>query len=122
MGPQNGARMGTPRPLVGGTADANGDDAFGVAIKGYEHYPCLRKLDRLLAGNEDPGGRIADAAATLTWVAQSVGLIGTAQFAYDRTNFQFVGNVSLLGFGSVAFTPPVRWRLMLSELNQSSSK
>jgi ATP-dependent DNA helicase DinG len=42
-----------------------------VALKGYEHYPCLRKLDRLLAEGETPPVPLADVAATVAWVAQS---------------------------------------------------
>jgi len=44
-----------------------------VALKGYEHYPCLRKLDRFVAELEDASGErpIAVAASMLAWIAQS---------------------------------------------------
>lgn len=43
-----------------------------VALKGYEHYPCLRKIDRLLSSTEDADEeRIANLAALVAWVAQS---------------------------------------------------
>jgi ATP-dependent DNA helicase DinG len=42
-----------------------------VALKGYEHYPCLRKLDRYLGEGETPPVPVADIAATIAWVAQS---------------------------------------------------
>lgn len=42
-----------------------------VALKGYEHYPCMRKLDRYLGDAEKPPAPLADVAATITWVAQS---------------------------------------------------
>lgn len=44
-----------------------------AALKGYEHYPCLRKLERFageLDDTSDPD-RVALAAALLAWVSQS---------------------------------------------------
>ncbi len=54
-------------------AEAMGVDLRWVALKGYDHYPCLRKLERL-AGELDESAcadRIASVAALLAWVAQS---------------------------------------------------
>ncbi|MGV8084039.1 MAG: helicase C-terminal domain-containing protein [Coriobacteriia bacterium] len=43
-----------------------------VALKGYEHYPCLRKLERYAAEPAEPDAeKIATLAALLAWVAQS---------------------------------------------------
>lgn len=43
-----------------------------VALKGYEHYICLRKLERFASALEDSGSDVAGAvAALLTWVSQS---------------------------------------------------
>jgi ATP-dependent DNA helicase DinG len=51
-------------------ADAIGEDLRYSALKGYEHYVCLRKLQRLL---DDPGDAATAAAVAmlLAWVAQS---------------------------------------------------
>ena len=42
-----------------------------VALKGYEHYPCMRKVDRLLDGTAAATISLADIAATVAWTAQS---------------------------------------------------
>ncbi|MDO8963572.1 MAG: helicase C-terminal domain-containing protein [Coriobacteriia bacterium] len=42
-----------------------------VALKGYEHYPCLRKLDRMLAADGSAVDEVANLAALVAWVAQS---------------------------------------------------
>ncbi len=43
-----------------------------VALKGYEHYPCLRKIERILGSGEDVDEeRLANIAALSAWVAQS---------------------------------------------------
>ncbi len=44
-----------------------------VALKGYEHYPCLRKMDRFVSALDDTADqrRIVTVAALLSWVAQS---------------------------------------------------
>jgi ATP-dependent DNA helicase DinG len=52
---------------------ALGDGLRYVALKGYEHYPCLRKLERYAgelgeSGDED---KITTVAALLAWSAQS---------------------------------------------------
>ena len=52
-------------------AQLDGGLAF-VALKGYEHYPCLRKLDRHLATMEDAdAGTLAATCGLVSWVAQS---------------------------------------------------
>ena len=54
------------------------DEAMGgglryVSLKGYDHYPCLRKLQRFSDELDDTADeeRIATVAAVLAWVAQS---------------------------------------------------
>jgi ATP-dependent DNA helicase DinG len=42
-----------------------------VGLKGYEHYPCLRKIDRRAAEDELPAGDVAHLAALVAWIAQS---------------------------------------------------
>ena len=43
-----------------------------VALKGYEHYPCLRKLDRLVATLDDESPEaLVTVASLLAWIAQS---------------------------------------------------
>lgn len=43
-----------------------------VALKGYDHYPCLRKIDRLIVSSDDADEeRVAVLAALVAWVAQS---------------------------------------------------
>ena len=52
--------------------EALGGELRYVALKGYDHYPCLRKLERyaseLVNSDED---RIASVAALYSWAAQS---------------------------------------------------
>jgi ATP-dependent DNA helicase DinG len=51
-------------------AELEGGLAY-AALKGYEHYPCLRKLRRALGRDDlEPRG-VADLAAVLAWVAQT---------------------------------------------------
>ena len=53
---------------------ALGGELRYVALKGYEHYPCLRKLERYGSELAETGAdedRIATAAALYAWVAQS---------------------------------------------------
>ena len=52
-------------------AAALGGELRYVALKGYEHYPCLRKIDRQLEQDELAGEEVANLAALLAWVAQS---------------------------------------------------
>jgi ATP-dependent DNA helicase DinG len=52
-------------------AAAMGDELRYVALKGYEHYPCLRKIDRRLGEDGLPAEEVANVAAVLAWVAQS---------------------------------------------------
>jgi ATP-dependent DNA helicase DinG len=42
-----------------------------VALKGYEHYPCLRKIDRHMGDDGLSGEEVANLAALVAWVAQS---------------------------------------------------
>jgi len=42
-----------------------------VALKGYEHYPCLRKIDRRMAEDGLPACEAANLAALVAWVASS---------------------------------------------------
>jgi ATP-dependent DNA helicase DinG len=42
-----------------------------VALKGYGHYPCLRKLDRYVRGDDGDERSPATAATLLSWVAQT---------------------------------------------------
>lgn len=44
-----------------------------VALKGYEHYPCLRKLDQFAAALDETAeeGTIVTVAALLAWIAQT---------------------------------------------------
>jgi ATP-dependent DNA helicase DinG len=43
-----------------------------VGLKGYEHYPCLRKVDRILSSSDDADPeRLANIAALAAWIAQS---------------------------------------------------
>ena len=52
--------------------DALGESVRFVSLKGYEHYLCLRKLDRVSAAldDEDPAA-VGAVAALLSWVSQS---------------------------------------------------
>jgi ATP-dependent DNA helicase DinG len=53
-------------------SEALGGKLRFVALKGYEHYPCLRKIDRLLSDTADVDEeRLANTAALAAWVAQS---------------------------------------------------
>jgi ATP-dependent DNA helicase DinG len=52
-------------------AAALGGELRYVALKGYEHYPCLRKIDRRLEDDELAPEEVANVAALLAWVAQS---------------------------------------------------
>jgi ATP-dependent DNA helicase DinG len=52
-------------------AAAMGGKLRYVALKGYEHYPCLRKIDRRLAEDELPADDVASLAALVSWTAQS---------------------------------------------------
>jgi ATP-dependent DNA helicase DinG len=52
--------------------DALDDDLRYVALKGYDHYPCLRKLDRYAADLDGAEERVVvTLAALLSWVGQS---------------------------------------------------
>jgi ATP-dependent DNA helicase DinG len=54
--------------------EALGGSLRYVALKGYDHYPCLRKLERYAQELGEAGAdeeRIATVAALLAWVAQS---------------------------------------------------
>ncbi|MDY0088117.1 MAG: helicase C-terminal domain-containing protein [Coriobacteriia bacterium] len=52
--------------------DALGEPLRYVALKGYEHYLCLRKLDRFAAGlGADDVASVGAVAALLSWVAES---------------------------------------------------
>lgn len=42
-----------------------------VALKGYEHYPCLRKIDRRMAESALPADELANLAALIAWIASS---------------------------------------------------
>lgn len=42
-----------------------------VALKGYEHYPCLRKIDRRMAEDDLPPDELANLAALVAWIAGS---------------------------------------------------
>lgn len=42
-----------------------------VALKGYEHYPCLRKVDRRMAEDDLAPEDVASLAALVSWTAQS---------------------------------------------------
>jgi ATP-dependent DNA helicase DinG len=42
-----------------------------VGLKGYEHYPCLRKIDRRTEDDDLPVEEVANLAALVAWVAQS---------------------------------------------------
>jgi ATP-dependent DNA helicase DinG len=53
-------------------SEAMGGTLRYVALKGYEHYPCLRKIDRLLSQSDDLDEEtLANLAALVAWVAQS---------------------------------------------------
>lgn len=52
-------------------AQALGGKLHYVALKGYEHYPCLRKVDRRLSADELAPEELANLAALAAWVAQS---------------------------------------------------
>ena len=51
--------------------------AFGgrlryLALKGYEHYPCLRKIDRMLTTSDDlDEATLANLAALAAWISQT---------------------------------------------------
>lgn len=56
------------------SALAEDDELRYVALKGYDHYPCLRKLDRYageLGALESDAERVGVVAALMAWVAQS---------------------------------------------------
>ncbi len=58
-----------------------------VSLKGYEHYPCLRKLQRFSEEMDDTANedRIATVAAVLAWVAQSSwGDLDSVNVHWDR--------------------------------------
>lgn len=42
-----------------------------VALKGYEHYPCLRKIDRKMSEDGLPADEVANLAALVAWIADS---------------------------------------------------
>jgi ATP-dependent DNA helicase DinG len=42
-----------------------------VGLKGYEHYPCLRKIDRRAGEDELAPEEVAHLAALIAWIAQS---------------------------------------------------
>ncbi len=50
-----------------------GDELRYVALKGYEHYPCLRKLERAASELDDTSDpeRISTVGMLLAWVSQS---------------------------------------------------
>jgi len=52
-------------------AKALGGNLRYVALKGYEHYPCLRKIDRRSDEAELSPVEVAELGALLAWVAQS---------------------------------------------------
>ncbi|MDO9107650.1 MAG: helicase C-terminal domain-containing protein, partial [Coriobacteriia bacterium] len=54
-------------------AEALNGELRYVSLKGYEHYPCLRKLERFASelGDAAPEAEIVAAAALLAWIAQS---------------------------------------------------
>jgi ATP-dependent DNA helicase DinG len=53
-------------------SEALGGKLRFVALKGYEHYPCLRKIDRMLSSPDSSDEeRLANTAALAAWVAQS---------------------------------------------------
>jgi ATP-dependent DNA helicase DinG len=52
-------------------AEALGGGLRYVALKGYEHYPCLRKIDRRVGQDELAPEDVANVAALVAWVAQS---------------------------------------------------
>lgn len=54
-------------------ADALGGELRYAALKGYDHYPCLRKLEKFAAElpREDDGSSIGAVAMLLAWTSQS---------------------------------------------------
>jgi ATP-dependent DNA helicase DinG len=53
-------------------SEAMGGELRYVSLKGYEHYPCMRKLDRVLVGPDETDEEdVAAVAGLLAWVAQS---------------------------------------------------
>jgi ATP-dependent DNA helicase DinG len=52
-------------------AAAMGGKLRYVALKGYEHYPCLRKVDRRMGEDELTAEEVAHLAALVAWIAQS---------------------------------------------------
>jgi len=52
-------------------AAAMGGKLRYVALKGYEHYPCLRKIDRRIGEDELAPDDVAGLAALVSWAAQS---------------------------------------------------
>lgn len=51
---------------------ALGEPLRYVSLKGYENYPCLRKVDRFVASlDEQRADTVATASALLGWIAQS---------------------------------------------------
>ncbi len=52
-------------------AAAMGGKLRYVALKGYEHYPCLRKIDRRMGEDELAPEDVAHLAALVAWTAQS---------------------------------------------------
>jgi len=52
-------------------AAAMGGKLRYVALKGYEHYPCLRKVDRRMGEDGLPAEDVAHLGALVAWTAQS---------------------------------------------------
>jgi ATP-dependent DNA helicase DinG len=52
-------------------AAAMGGKLRYVGLKGYEHYPCLRKIERRMGEDGLPPEEVAHLAALVAWVAQS---------------------------------------------------
>ncbi|MBE0477385.1 MAG: DNA polymerase III subunit epsilon [Coriobacteriia bacterium] len=58
-------------PALAGALRERGEELRFVAVKGYDNYPCLRKLEREIAAGAEDAERAAILAALLAWVAQS---------------------------------------------------
>ncbi len=52
-------------------SEALGGGLRFVALKGYEHYPCMRKIERRLGEESLPAEDVANLAALVAWVAAS---------------------------------------------------
>jgi ATP-dependent DNA helicase DinG len=52
-------------------SEALGGHLRYVALKGYEHYPCVRKIDRRLGEESLDAEEVANLAALVAWIAQS---------------------------------------------------